>query len=259
MSSITLNGVSKEFRRPDGTTLHVLDRVSFEAREGSFSSVVGPSGCGKSTILSLIAGLDRPTSGDILVGGEPLERAIPRIGFVFQRPRLLQWRRVGNNVLLPLEKESGREDKVARVGRYLKLVGLEGYEDYYPAQLSGGMQQRVAIARALAIEPDILLMDEPFSGLDEITARKMREELLRIWKETGKTVVFVTHSIGEAVFLSEQVLMISPKPATVEKAATINLPYPRRYGDPAMFEIETRLMREFLEMGTDDDLKFQPL
>ncbi len=253
MSSISLQNVSKEFKRPDGSKLHVLDGISFEAAEGSFNSVLGPSGCGKSTILNLIAGLERPTSGSIAVNGRPLEGEgegeRPRIGFVFQRPRLLDWRRVNDNVLLPLEKRSSRRENVETVRHYLDLVGLKGYEDYYPAQLSGGMQQRVAIARALAIEPEILLMDEPFSGLDEMTARNMRQELLRIWHETGKTVIFVTHSIGEAVFLSQQILMVSSKPARLGKAAGIDLAYPREYGDSAMFEIETRLTREFLEMN----------
>ena len=251
MGSIKLRDVSKNFRKPDGSKLEVLDRVSFDAADGSFSAIVGPSGCGKSTILSLIAGLDHQTAGTIALDGQLIGSGSvgPRIGFVFQRPRLLDWRTVTDNVLLPLERAAGiRSDKLTRAQRYLKLVGLEGYEEYYPAQLSGGMQQRVAIARALVIEPEILLMDEPFSGLDEMTARKMREELLRIWQETGKTVVFVTHSIGEAVFLSEQVLMVSAKPATIQSCATIDLPYPRRYGDLAMFEIETRLTRDFLDM-----------
>ena len=251
MGSIKLSDVSKDFPRPDGSKLEVLDRISFDAAEGSFSAILGPSGCGKSTILSLIAGLDHQTSGTIALDGQIISQGDrgPRIGFVFQRPRLLDWRTVTDNVLLPLEREAGeRSAKIERARKYLQLVGLEGYEDYYPAQLSGGMQQRVAIARALVIEPEILLMDEPFSGLDEMTARKMREELLRIWQETGKTVVFVTHSIGEAVFLSQQVLMVTSKPATIRNRATIDLPYPRQYGDLAMFEIETRLTRDFLAM-----------
>lgn len=253
MSSISLKSVSKAFRGPDGRTLPVLDRISFEAGEGSFSAILGPSGCGKSTLLNLIAGLDEPTSGSIDLGRNPNRPAPrPRIGFVFQRPRLLAWRRVRDNVALPIERETGRKDAAERVRRYLELVGLTGYENYYPAQLSGGMQQRVAIARALSIEPDILLMDEPFSGLDEMTARKMRQELVRIWTETGKTVLFVTHSIGEAVFLSQQILMVGARPATVYRRARIDLAYPREYGNPAMFEIETRLTREFLEMESND-------
>lgn len=245
VGAITLRNVTKEFALPDGTQLRVLENVSFEAADGSFTSILGPSGCGKSTILNLIARLDSHTAGTISVGGN-------RIGFVFQQPRLLNWRTIADNVTLPLE---GRElDNVALrslAEKYLGLVGLSGYESYYPLQLSGGMQQRVAIARALAIDPDVLLMDEPFSGLDEITARKLRQELIRIWQETAKTILFVTHSISEAVFLSQQILIVSAKPATIFKRLTIELPYPREYGDLKLFELETSLTRAFLGMGSE--------
>jgi ABC-type nitrate/sulfonate/bicarbonate transport system ATPase subunit len=243
VANITLQEVSKEYVLPGGERLRVLDKISFEIGGGSFTSILGPSGCGKSTILNLIAGLDRHTSGSIRVEGKP------KIGFVFQTPRLLNWRTIADNVALPLE--SGSMDAGARRGtarRYLELVGLRGFEEYYPLKLSGGMQQRAAIARALAIEPDILLMDEPFSGLDEWTARKMRQELMRIWLETGKTIVFVTHSIREAIFLSQQILIVSPKPATVFKTVRLDAPYPREYGDLQLFEMETELTREFLTM-----------
>ena len=244
MSAITLHKISKDFALPNGGRLRVLDRISFEIAQGTFHSILGPSGCGKSTILNLIAGLDQHTSGRIDIDGNP------RIGFVFQQPRLLNWRTVRENVELPLESSSmSATERRALALKYLRLVGLAGFEEYYPLKLSGGMQQRAAIARALAIEPDILLMDEPFSGLDEWTARKMREELIRIWQQTGKTIVFVTHSIGEAVFLSQQILIVSPKPATVFKNVRIDLPYPRDYSDVALFEIETGLTRDFLTMN----------
>lgn len=244
MSTIKLERVSKEFRLPGGESLRVLDNVSFEVAHQTFSSILGPSGCGKSTILNLVAGVDRHTSGQISISGRS------RIGFVFQQPRLLNWRTVAENVALPIEQElSDRKVRQDLAYKYLSLVGLSGYENYYPLQLSGGMQQRAAIARALVIEPDILLMDEPFSGLDEITARKMRGELTRIWQETGKTILFVTHSISESVFLSQQILIVSKKPATVFKRLAIDIPYPRQYGDARLFEIETNLTRDFLGMG----------
>ena len=225
-----------------GKRLRVLEDISFEAGAGSFTSILGPSGCGKSTILNLIARLDRQSSGEISTAGD-------RIGFVFQQPRLLNWRTVADNVTLPLEQQNLDKTALRALAiKYLELVGLGGYENYYPLQLSGGMQQRVAIARALAIDPDILLMDEPFSGLDEITSRKLRQELLQIWEKTSKTILFVTHSIAESVFLSQQILIVSAKPARIFKRLTIDLPYPREYGDLRLFEIETQLTRDFLGM-----------
>lgn len=242
METITLRDVAKEYRLPNGDRLKVLDRITFEIAGGTFNSVVGPSGCGKSTLLGLIAGLDQPTSGNISVGAKR-----PHVGFVFQQPRLLNWRTVANNVALPLEHMSlSKAERLERAHHNLKLVGLAGYENYYPLQLSGGMQQRAAIARALAIDPDVLLMDEPFSGLDEWTARNLREELTRIWQETRKTVVFVTHSIGEAIFLSQQVLIVTPKPATILRSVPIDLTYPRHYDDVKLFELQTNLTKECL-------------
>ena len=243
VGAITLKNITKEFALPNGARLRVLDNISFEVPDRSFTSILGPSGCGKSTILNLIAGLDNHSSGQISIDGS-------RIGLVFQQPRLLNWRTVADNVILPLEH--GQFDKAAMnalARKYLALVGLSGHENYYPLQLSGGMQQRVSIARSLVIDPDVLLMDEPFSGLDEITARKLREELIRIWQETGKTILFVTHSISESVFLSQQVLIVSAKPATIFKRVMIELPYPREYGDLRLFELETNLTRDFLAMG----------
>ena len=243
VGAITLTNVAKEHVLANGQRLRVLDDISFEIEDHSFTSILGPSGCGKSTILNLIAGLENHSSGKISIEGD-------RIGFVFQQSRLLNWRTVVENVILPLEQQNFERDAVRKLAeKYLALVGLAGYENYYPLQLSGGMQQRVAIARALATDPDILLMDEPFNGLDEITARKLRQELLRIWQETGKTILFVTHSINESIFLSQQILIVSAKPARIFKRATIDLPYPRQYGDLRLFEIETTLTKDFLEMN----------
>ena len=243
VGAIRLINVAKEHALANGERLRVMEDISFEAGDHSFTSVLGPSGCGKSTILNLIAGLDNHSSGQISIDGS-------RIGFVFQQPRLLNWRTVVQNVTLPLEQQNLDKSAMrALAEKYLALVGLAGHEHYYPLQLSGGMQQRVAIARALAIDPDILLMDEPFSGLDEITARKLRQELIRIWQETSKTILFVTHSISESVFLSQQILIVSAKPAKIFKRVVVDLPYPREYGDVRLFEIETQLTKDFLGMG----------
>jgi NitT/TauT family transport system ATP-binding protein len=241
--AVSLQGVNKDYLLPDGKRLRVLENITFDSPERSFTSILGPSGCGKSTILNLIAGVDNHYSGQ-------LSTTATRTGFVFQQPRLLNWRTVTENVSLPLEQRNiDKAERRQLAVKYLELVGLSGYEGYYPLQLSGGMQQRVAIARALVIDPDILLMDEPFSGLDELTARKLRQELIRIWQETRKTILFVTHSISESVFLSQQILIVSHKPATIFKRISIDLPYPREYGDLRLFEIETSLTREFLGMG----------
>ena len=239
---IVVENLGRSFPSPDGTTLQVLQDLSFEVPRGGLVSIVGPSGCGKSTLLNLVAGIDTPTTGAVRTDGA--------VGFVFQKPRLLDWRTVRQNVELPLEElELSKADRRARVGRYLELVGLDGYQDYFPHQISGGMQQRVAMARALAIHPSILVMDEPFSGLDAITAERMREELVRIWQETNKTVLFVTHDIGEAVFLSQRVFIITAKPARIHASVSVDLPYPRRLEDECVFEKDKELRRLFFAMG----------
>ena len=196
--------------------------------QGEFATVVGPSGCGKSTLLRIIAGLDRPTTGAVVVGGAPVTGPVASAGIMFQDPLLMAWRTTIGNVLLPIEVL--RRDRAAyaeRAKELLRLVGLQGFEQRYPHELSGGMQQRVALARALIHDPELLLMDEPFAALDEITREQMGFELLRIWSETGKTVVFVTHSISEAVFLGDRVAVLSARPGMLRSDIRIDLPRPR--------------------------------
>ncbi|HET9199880.1 MAG TPA: ABC transporter ATP-binding protein [Dehalococcoidia bacterium] len=240
--SVSLENVSHSFAREDGS-LHVLNDVSLDAGAGEFVSIVGPSGCGKSTLLRIIGGLVEPSAGRVLIDGEEPRRAQRqmKVGYVFQEPALLPWRSVRQNVELPLEV--GRRNASeptgpvhpfpaepadgAKTGALLELVGLADFENYPPRQLSGGMQQRVAIARALSFNPPLLLMDEPFGALDEITREAMRLELQRIWAGDQKTVLFVTHSVREAILLSDRVVVLSPRPGRVVATAEIDLPRPR--------------------------------
>ena len=213
-----------------GDPLDVFDGLDLEIYKGEFISFLGPSGCGKTTLLRLIADLLTPTEGSVTIGGLSAEEARKqhKYGIVFQRPVLYDWRTVGANIALPMEiMKIPKEQQKEKVSEMLKLVNLEGYESSYPYELSGGMQQRVGIARALALDSEILLMDEPFSALDEFTKVKLHEDLLRIWEMTGKTIVFVTHNINEAVYLSDRVCVFTANPARLAGIVDIGLKRPR--------------------------------
>jgi ABC-type nitrate/sulfonate/bicarbonate transport system ATPase subunit len=211
--TLAVEEVGKDFLIP------VIDRVSFTADAGELVCLMGPNGCGKTTLLRIIGGLEPPTRGRVLLGGEPVmgsERHGRTVGVVFQEDRLLPWMTVRDNVELVLKPRGlGARDRREVAGRYLRLVGLAGFEDYYPGRVSGGMRQRAAIARALAVEPDVLLMDEPFGALDAQNRRIMQKEVRRIWRETGRTIVFVTHSIEEAVEIGTVLIMLSARPARI--------------------------------------------
>jgi NitT/TauT family transport system ATP-binding protein len=224
---LTVEGLTLAYDQSKGQ-LSVLDDVSFQVQETEFLCLVGPSGCGKTTLLKLIAGLQQPTSGHIRLAGRDVHRPSRQVGFVFQEPTLMAWRTVRENVMLPLELNgSGKERAGQKAETMLDLVGLTGFEDAYPAQLSGGMAQRVALARALVHDPQLLLLDEPFGALDALTRERMGRELLRIWRASRKTVVLVTHSVPEAVFLADRVLVLGPRPATIVAEVPVDLPRPR--------------------------------
>jgi NitT/TauT family transport system ATP-binding protein len=233
-NAIVVEGVGMQFSTPTGP-LQALADASFVIRTGEFVSLVGPSGCGKSTLLRLVADILAPTAGRIEVAGAPPAVARQRrvFGFVFQDATLLPWRNALQNVLLPLEIAGDARSGRGEASDLLKLVGLDGFEQAYSWQLSGGMRQRVAIARALITRPEVLLMDEPFGALDEITREQMNQEILRIWAATGTTILFVTHSSPEAVFLSDRVVVLSARPGRVKLDLPIRLPRPR---DPALKE-----------------------
>jgi NitT/TauT family transport system ATP-binding protein len=235
---------------PEAVT--ALSGINMSVERGEFVSLIGPSGCGKSTLLRLIGDLTRPTSGEITINGKSAEQARKDrdYGIVFQKATLLDWRTVSKNVELPLEimDEDGRSERAAEM---LELVQLADFTNHYPWQLSGGMQQRVAIARALAFKPSLLLMDEPFGALDEMTRELMQQEVLRIWTETGTTVVFVTHSIPEAVFLSTRVVVMSARPGRISHVIDTSLPHPRTEDtreSPAYYDKVTEV-REALRQG----------
>ncbi|NEK59115.1 ABC transporter ATP-binding protein [Geodermatophilus sabuli] len=249
---LVIDNIKKEFPRRTEAPLRVIDGLDVGVEKGALLSILGPSGCGKSTLLNIINGLDDVTSGRIVINGHEVSvksRSKLKIGVVFQDSRLLPWRTVKDNVRLPLDELGiDRAEADRRVTYYLNLVGLGDFGDYFPLRLSGGMQQRVSLARGLAIEPDLLLADEPFSALDEITARKLRQEFISIWRATGRTVIFVTHNIREAVFLSTRMLVITPRPARTHLDLDIDVPYPRTPEDDRLFEIEKRVTRDFIAM-----------
>jgi NitT/TauT family transport system ATP-binding protein len=240
---IAIDKLSLTFQTADGP-VHALSDIDLTIGKGEFVSLIGPSGCGKTTLLRVIADLEQPTAGALLVDGvSPHQARLQRAyGYVFQAPALYPWRTIARNVALPLEIMGlSRAERAERVARNLDLVNLSGFERKFPWQLSGGMQQRASIARALAVEPDLLLMDEPFGALDEIVRDHLNEQLLQLWAKTDKTVVFVTHSIPEAVFLSTRIVVMSPRPGRVYDVIDCDLPAERT--------LDTRETPEFLAIA----------
>jgi NitT/TauT family transport system ATP-binding protein len=252
--AVSIRGLSKQFKA--GVT--ALSGIDLEVRPREFVSLIGPSGCGKSTLLRIIGDLIEPSSGTVEVNGKPAHRA--RLdhdyGIVFQEAVLYDWRTVSKNIALPLELlRWSREKRAQRVQELLALVELEGFEDHHPWQLSGGMQQRVSIARALSFDPALLLMDEPFGALDEMTRERLNLELLRIWDASGSTIVFVTHSVPEAVFLSTRVAVMSARPGRIAGVVDVDLPQPRTVDtreEPHFFELVTAVRELLRGVGADE-------
>ncbi|MDM0066873.1 ABC transporter ATP-binding protein [Variovorax sp. J31P207] len=256
MSYIEIKGLFKTFgdRRAGGVL--ALDNIHCSIAEGSFVSVVGPSGCGKSTLMRIIAGLLDYSEGSVVMDGQPIRGTRRDVGVVFQSSILLPWRTILENVMLPAEV-LGLDLKAARERAMdlLRLVRLEGFEHKLPRQLSGGMQQRASIARALLHDPKILLMDEPFGALDAMTREQMNLELQRIWAESGKTVILITHSIPEAIFLGDVVFVMTPRPGTLERVIPVRVPRPRRMeamGTPAFAEVADQIRELFDHTGSFD-------
>lgn len=242
-AAVSVHGVSKHFPARGGAGVTALSSIDLDVHPGEFVSLLGPSGCGKSTLLRLIGDLVAPSEGEVQVNGKAAHQArLDRdYGIVFQDPVLYDWRTVARNIALPLEMMGwDRHRRDERVREMLELVELAGFDHHHPWQLSGGMQQRVSIARALSFSPSLLLMDEPFGALDEMTRERLNMELLRIWQRSGSTIVFVTHSIAEAVFLSTRVVVMSARPGRIVGIVDVDLPQPRT--------AETRVDRRFFEL-----------
>ncbi|MET7282580.1 ABC transporter ATP-binding protein [Kribbella sp. NPDC005582] len=240
---IRLDGVGQVFDGREGS-ITALEKIDLHVRAGEFVTLIGRSGCGKSTMLRLIAGLLSPTSGTVEVAGQPVTGPRQDVSFMFQRPALLPWRSVLSNVLLPVELDRSARDKAAyqdRAHELLELVGLQGFERRLPHELSGGMQQRVSLCRSLIRDPQVMLMDEPFSALDALTRTELSEELQRIKMELSTTIVFVTHSIEEAIVLADRAVVLSPRPGRLREVVDIEIPRPRSLGQHGHLEEVARI------------------
>lgn len=244
---LQIEGLTKAFSGNGKEGLLALDKVDLQVLSGEFLSIAGPSGCGKSTLLEIIAGLQEKTDGEIYIEGVPLEKTSSNCAIVFQHYGLFPWLTVQKNVEYGLKiRGIGKQERGKISCRLIERVRLTGFEKYYPHELSGGMQQRVALARALAYEPDILLLDEPFAALDTQTRENCQKELLALWQDTGVTIVFVTHDVGEAIFLSDRVVVMSGTPGTVREILDIDLPRPRDLevrGEPAFWAMESHVRK----------------
>ena len=241
-SKLTIENLGMSFV-DNGRTVRVFENIDLNVGEGEFVCILGPSGCGKSTLLNIVGGFIRPTSGTVLIDGEQVSGPDPRRIFVFQERGVFPWLTVEGNIgfgLFKLSKQERRE----RISHYLKMVGLDGFENAYPQELSGGMKQRLEVARALAVNPDMLILDEPFGALDSITRLVMRGELLRIWQSERKTILFVTHDIEESVQLADRIVVMSARPATVRRIVEVDIPHPRDISSAAYLRLRDSIFAE---------------
>ncbi len=228
MGNLEIRDLNQSFPRDDGSQLVVLENMSFDVRDKEFVCILGSSGCGKTTLLRLIAGLDEAREGSIILDGEKITGPSPKVGFVFQEYSLFPWRNVIDNIAFGLEmKGIPKEERYSIAERYLDLVNLSQFRTSFPSELSGGMRQRIAVARALALEPVLLLMDEPFGALDAQTRNMLQKELLDIWDKTKKTIIFITHSVDEAVFLADRIIVLTPRPGRICQIFPVDLKRPR--------------------------------
>ncbi len=243
-SSINISGVDRIYTDTDGRNVQALKSVDLDIRAGEFISLIGPSGCGKTTLLRLIAGLDKPQNGKLSIDGRAITGVDPERGYVFQQGSLFPWLDIEHNISYGLRARGQLKQKKASVHEYISMVGLEGFEKSYPHQISGGMAQRVAIARALINEPKALLLDEPMGALDSFTRADFQDKLLELWKEQGTTMILVTHDIDEAIYLSDRIVIMTPRPGKISRVIDVPLPRPRHRGGVEFLA----LRREILEL-----------
>ncbi|MCR5273661.1 MAG: ABC transporter ATP-binding protein [Lachnospiraceae bacterium] len=245
MPDIKIKNINKTYTDASGAPVEAIKDINIDIKDGEFVSIVGPSGCGKSTLLEIVAGLLEQTSGEVIVGDDTVKGTSRDIGVVFQDSALFPWKTVKKNILYGLElSKVPREEQEEKLKNYLELMNLTGFEDKYPSQLSGGMRQRAGIARTLIMDPKVTLMDEPFSAVDHLTRCTLQEELVRIHEKEKKTVLFITHDISEAVFLSDRVILLSPRPSVVQNEYKINVKHPRSRSDDYLVQITARIVAD---------------
>jgi NitT/TauT family transport system ATP-binding protein len=255
---LKINHVNKQFMNQK-TSSTVLSDINIDINEGEFVSILGPSGCGKSTLLSIVAGLTKPTSGEVLLNGNPIKKPGKDRGMVFQQPALFPWMTIEENVMFPLRKEMKKKEAREIAHQYLQMVQLSNYTKHSPHELSGGMQQRVAIARALSMNPEVLLMDEPFGALDEQTRSRLHHELEKIWVETKKTILFVTHSISESIKLSDRIIVMGTRPGVVLEDIHVKLPRPRHSHPQGVAKLEEKikgLLKSEIDKVVEEELAY---
>ncbi|WP_390891108.1 ABC transporter ATP-binding protein [Gemmata palustris] len=256
-AALRARSLGKTFATAEGGHVVALDSVALDVGAGELVSLVGPSGCGKSTLLRLVAGLDRPTGGELWVGSEPITGPSADRGVVFQDPSLFPWLTIRRNIESGLVARGVLRSKRHEVDEYLRLVGLEGFANAYPHQLSGGMAQRAALARALINHPRVLLLDEPLGALDQFTRMRMQDEILRVWQARGTTMLLVTHDIDEALYLSDRIAVMTPRPGRIDRVLDVDLPRPRQRNDRRFLEYRARLL-ELLQLTGGIEAPFDP-
>ena len=243
MGKLEIRDLNQSFAKDDGSRLIVLDHITFDVKDKEFVCILGSSGCGKTTLLRMIAGLDTAESGSIVLDGDEIRGTSPKVGMVFQEYSLFPWRTVIDNIAFGLEMQGMKKDERYRIAeRYLNLVNLTQFRESFPNELSGGMRQRVAVARALALDPVLLLMDEPFGALDAQTRNMLQQELLEIQKTTKKTIIFITHSVDEAVYLSDRIIVLTPRPGRVCRIFPVDLSRPRDRTNPEFAQVRREVL-----------------